>query len=282
MTADHPYAGLTAALLTQHGKEAQVAPALAGLGIRVARIGHVDTDTLGSFTREIARAGSQLEAARRKARLAAEGAGTRLGLGSEGAFTTDPHTGLIPWNLELLVLIDRERELEIVGHAESEATNAGQRWVTTADALHAFAARHGFPTHGLVLAEHPLDGDTRGIAMVKGITDRARLDAVAAPWLARGGVWVETDLRAHLNPSRQRMIAAAAADLAARLARRCPACGTPGWSRTRALPGRPCAGCGAPTALPRAWLWGCVACAHGSEEAVDEPADPGRCDWCNP
>jgi hypothetical protein len=282
MSTPHPYTGLDAALLTQHGKEHQLAPALAALGIRVARVGHVDTDTLGTFTRETARAGSQLEAARRKAWLGAEGAGTRLGLGSEGAFTTDPHAGLIPWNIEVVVLVDRERGIEIVGLAESEATNAGQRWVTSRDALHQFAASCGFPAHGLVLAERRLDGDTRGVAMVKGITDAATLDAAAAPWLAQGGVWVETDMRAHLNPTRQRVITAAAADLARRLASLCPACGTPGWARVRAIPGRECAGCGAPTSLPRAWQWGCVACAHGVDEPIAELADPGRCDWCNP
>ncbi len=282
MTTPHPYAGLSAALLTQHGKEHQLAPALGSLGIQVMRVGHIDTDTLGTFTREVARAGSQLEAARRKAWLAAEGAGTRLGLGSEGAFTTDPHTGLIPWNIEMIALIDRERGIEIVGVAESEATNVGQRWITSRDALHRFAAKHGFPSHGLVLAERPLDGDTRGMAMVKGITDAEQLDAVATPWLAQGGVWVETDLRAHLNPTRRKVISAAAADLTHRLASLCPACGSPGWARVRAIPGRVCASCGSPTSLPRAWRWGCVACAHTLEEPIDELADPSRCDWCNP
>ena len=56
-------------LLTQHGKESLLAPLLGqSLGWAVERVDGFDTDTLGSFTREVDRPGSQLEAARTKAR----------------------------------------------------------------------------------------------------------------------------------------------------------------------------------------------------------------------
>ena len=60
--------GRHVALLTKHEKERVVSPILEGaLDCQVTRINSFDTDLLGTFTREIPRAGSQREAARRKA-----------------------------------------------------------------------------------------------------------------------------------------------------------------------------------------------------------------------
>ena len=65
-----------------------------------------DTDQLGTFTRDIPRPGSQLEAARRKARMGMSLSGLPVGLASEGSFAPDPFTGMFTWNVEMLVLID--------------------------------------------------------------------------------------------------------------------------------------------------------------------------------
>jgi hypothetical protein len=62
--------GQTVALLTQHGKERVIAPALASaLGVEVRHVQGFDTDQLGTFSRDVPRAGSQREAARRKAEI---------------------------------------------------------------------------------------------------------------------------------------------------------------------------------------------------------------------
>lgn len=54
------YRDRTAALLTQHGKEQVIGPVLeATLGCRVQRVSGYDTDQLGTFTRDIPRAGTQ-------------------------------------------------------------------------------------------------------------------------------------------------------------------------------------------------------------------------------
>ncbi len=93
-TADlhHPtYAGQRIALLTQHGKERVIAPVLdAALGCRVERIGCYDTDQLGTFTRDIPRPGSQVDAARTKARIGMALSGLTVGIASEGSFGPDP------------------------------------------------------------------------------------------------------------------------------------------------------------------------------------------------
>ena len=81
-----PYADRRIALLTQHGKERVIAPALEpGLGCTIEHVSGFDTDLLGTFTRETARAGSQLDAARRKARKGMELSGLDAGLAAVGS-----------------------------------------------------------------------------------------------------------------------------------------------------------------------------------------------------
>ena len=76
-----PYAERRVALLTQHGKEGVIASVLdTALGCRVERVSGFDTDALGTFTRDIPRAGTQIEAARKKARVGMELSGLPLGL----------------------------------------------------------------------------------------------------------------------------------------------------------------------------------------------------------
>lgn len=278
-----PYTGQRLALLTQHGKEQVIAPVLeAALGCRVQRVTGYDTDLLGTFTRETPRAGTQLEAARKKARVGMDLSGLPLGLASEGAFGPDPMAGLFPWNVEFLIFIDDVRGLEIIGTAQGRANHAH---LLTGDwtAAGAFARQAGFPAHCLV-ARPEGENDAR---FRKGIAAWEELK-VAFSWAqaqsANGQVFLETDLRAHANPTRMGNIRLAAEDLAKKLDSLCPACGAPGFGIVDRVAGLPCADCGAPTRETRAEVQGCVKCAHRlNRERADRPyADPGCCDYCNP
>ena len=277
------YAGQRIALLTQHGKERVIAPVLeSALGCRVERVAGYDTDLLGTFTRDIPRAGTQIEAARKKARVSMELAGLPLGLASEGSFGPDPFAGMFPWNVELLVWIDDERELEVVGVAQGKANFSH---LLTADwaAAETFARQSGFPGHHLVVRPEGED-DPR---IRKGIAAWAELEAAFAWALnqsASGRVFLETDVRAHANPTRMDNIRLAAEDLAKKLCSLCPACGTPGFWIVEQVAGLACADCGASTREIRADLYGCLKCEHREtrERADVEYADPGRCDTCNP
>jgi hypothetical protein len=271
------------ALLTQHGKERVIAPVLEPvLGARIERVGGFDTDQLGTFTREIPRAGTQLQAARRKAQLAIELSGHAQGLGSEGSFGPDPMVGMFPWNVEVLVYIDAGSGLELVGIAEGPCEQLQQE-VNDWPALEAMARHAGFPAQGLVLRPDHAD-DPR---IHKPEADWAALEAAyhAARAASSGGqVSVEHDLRAHRNPARMQRIREAAENLAARHASRCPACASPGFWAVERVPGLPCAHCGLPTRETIAHVHACPACAH--REVRERPdatqADPGRCDVCNP
>jgi hypothetical protein len=282
-SAEQRYRGARIALLTQHGKERVLAPLFAlELDATLVVEGGFDTDALGTFTREVPREGTQLEAARRKAEIAIERSGAEIGLGSEGAFVPGPF-GLGSWNIEALVLVDRARGIEIIGRAGAAGRHLHASVATLAE-LVAFATRAGFPEHGLVLRPN----DERDPRVVKGINTQAALVRAFEQVVREatvGVVFVENDLRAHFNPTRMASIGEAGRDLVARMKCACPACGLPGFGAVGQVPGLPCRDCGAPTRHPVAEEFGCVRCEHREERPLRdaaESADPSVCDYCNP
>lgn len=277
------YAGQGIALLTQHGKERIIASVLEpALGCVIQRVSGFDTDQLGSFTREIPRPGSQLDAARRKARIGMELAGLPVGMGSEGSFVPDPFTGMFGWNIELVVLIDERRALEIVGSAQGTG-RCGHIQTGDWSELESFARREGFPDHHLVLRPR----DQHGPALHKGIHDWDALRSHFETCLAQASnrqVFAETDLRAHANPTRMRQIGEATQDLLRRLQSCCPQCGRPGYWVSAHIAGLPCEACGLPTQIYRAEVWECASCKHTeTRPRVDKTsASPQHCAYCNP
>lgn len=277
------YAGQRIALLTQHGKEQVIAPVLdPALACRIERVGGFDTDQLGTFTRDMPRFGTQLDAARRKARIGMELSGLPIGLASEGSFGPDPMTALFPWNLELLVLLDDRLGIEVHAMAQGPAAS-GHLHTNAWSEVEAFARREGFPAQQLVM--RPNDLDDPGI--VKGIADWVGLRHCFEDCRSRaanGKVFVETDLRAFANPERMRRISEAAADLLRRLQSPCPACGLPGYWVTEREPGLPCAGCRTPTSIYRTEIWACPGCHHRAAVVRQDRryAEPAECPNCNP
>ena len=271
------------ALLTQHGKEDLIAPVFQrALGWRVERVDGFDTDLLGTFTRDRERPGSQIDAARIKARKGMELSGCRRGLASEGAFMEDPVGGFFPWNVELLVYIDDERGLEVTGMAQGAAANV-HKWVNSWDELLQAANEARFPSHHLVLRPD----DENHPHVIKGVSDEGGLRAAYEAALAqstRGVVFVESDLRAFANPTRQGLIVAAAENLVAKLASRCPVCQCPGYAPVSPLRGLPCRQCGTPTRGLLGERWRCVGCGHEADVLQTHVrwADPAQCDRCNP
>jgi hypothetical protein len=277
------YAAQQVALLTRHGKQAVIAPVLeAGLGCSVVHVDSFDTDTLGTFTRETPRAGTQLEAARTKARKGMELTGLGMALASEGSFGPDPFAGLFTWDVEVLLWLDDTLGIEVTGIAQGPA-RSGHLKTGEFDALEAFAVHEGFPDHHLVLRpEHEDDPRT-----YKGIADsqtlREAFEACRA-LAANGQVCAETDMRAFANPTRMALIAEAAEDLLLRLHSCCPQCSTPGYWKTARQPGLPCAVCGRPTRNFVSETWSCVKCSHASIELRRDrmSEDPANCAHCNP
>jgi hypothetical protein len=281
--AELVYQGSQVAFLTQHGKEHLVRDRLAqSLGCQVVHTAAYDTDQLGTFTHEVARQGSQLDAARARAQIGMRLTGLPIGIASEGAFGPDPYVGFTPWNSEVLIWVDQQLGIEVQGFAHGPAQSV-QRTLHTLDELRPFIDEANFPSHHLNLRpEH-----AHAVAWQKGICDAQVLKHafhVAQSQSEGGGVVIENDLRAFSNPTRQALICQAMDDLIQKLRSACPQCAKPGFSLTKKHPGLLCRTCGRPTKLPLAEVWQCASCSFQEHKAFEgaELADPARCDFCNP
>lgn len=273
----------SASLLTKHGKEKVIGEVLkAEVDCFVEHTDTYDTDLLGTFTQETARYGSQLDAARKKAAIGMELLKLDLGLANEGAFMNDPYTGAIPWNNELLVLIDQKHQLELTGFSSGPAQNESN-YVTHWEDLKKFADSALFPSHYLVIKPtdeyHPQSR--------KGVQDLAELkDAFdwAKSLSSKGIVYVENDLRAFANPTRMENIRKAAIDLANKMNSVCPQCNTPGFWITDVKRGLPCKACGLATDEEITKIWSCIKCEYKQTEGmkVIRFAEPSNCKHCNP
>ena len=290
MSPSHPpmsrcYAGATVVLGTMHGKQAAIAPALyetAGLFVTVTP--EFDTDRFGTFARDIARGGTMEDAALAKANAAIDASGLDLGLASEGSYGPHPAIPMIPSGHEMLVFVDRTRNLTVTEQLLTADVTFAHTVVRDRDMLAPFLKRVGFPEQRLVVrpADRPdaVDGMTKGVA---GDEELAVAFATARGLSSTGEVLIETDMRAFGNPQRLRTIGILSRRLGERLGRHCPRCDAPGFGSDRAIPGLPCAECGAPTAMPLAIERRCLIC----EESMRLPtshttADPGHCPSCNP
>lgn len=283
MSSTNDYQNRRVAFLTQHGKERLIkTPLETALGCQLIHTSGYDTDLLGTFTRDKIRPGSQLQAAKKKASISMSLIGASVGIASEGAFGMDPFSGFIPWNTELLVWIDHDLGIEVVGVAQGPAQSL-HKTIRTLEELEAFAKTASFPEHHLVLRpeneNHP--------DIIKGIdTPAALMNAfhTSKQKSTNGSVFIENDLRAHCNPTRQGVILKAADNLIQKLRSTCPNCSTPGYWIKAQKAGLPCAVCGRQTQLPISETWHCSACKYEEDKQlkIDRLAAPSHCDFCNP
>lgn len=283
---DYSVAHKPAVLATMHRNERVIGPLLeSAMDLKLRVPSDFDTDRFGSFTREIERAGSQLEAARKKIEAAFNTDRAALvGIASEGSFGPYPSVPFVPLGFEIVVLFDRETGLEVVSKHADLTPNFRHRQVTNvADAL-VFASQVGFPSQGVIVVGHDGDGPAPDRFLEKAATVPSGLaDAVAMAISTTGIAHVETDVRAHRNPTRMRSIKRATIDLVRRYRRRCPECERPGFAVSEKLYGLPCSWCGEPTTAVRAEVVACDGCGLRLEQPVQATeAEPGRCNYCNP
>ncbi len=273
-------------LATKHGKELQIArPLHTAIGLEISVPPTIDTDQLGTFTGEVPRLGSPAEVVLQKARLGMELTGLPLGLANEGSFGPHPALPLLVADTELLLFVDDERGIKVQEQLVSEHVVAAQTTTRSPANLEDFLVRAHFPSHGLIV--RPNMQLPNGL-IVKGITDNetlAKAIAHCATHSSDGLALVESDLRAHMNPTRRKVLRHLAVRLARRLAHLCPHCGTPGWGLVGVVRDLPCEWCGTPTDLVSEEIIGCPSCTY--QERLPRAdglryASPGECAWCNP
>ncbi|CAN5902242.1 hypothetical protein BH11VER1_BH11VER1_11920 [soil metagenome] len=284
MNRPKPYQGRIASLATKHGKDKAIArPLRHALGLQVLVPQDCDTDLLGTFSGEVARLGSALEVCERKARMGMALTGLSVGIANEGSFGPHPYFLIIPVGLEVMTFVDDELGLVITESLFSKRTNYNHREASDIDEIEQWLSIVRFPSHALVVRPKSAPIDR---ALTKGVVTKDEL-AKAIKWASvnstDGTAWIETDMRAHFNPTRMTSIRQLAFRLARRLATQCPTCNAPGWGQTDVVKGLPCEECDAPTTLTLFRVFSCSKCIHREEKrSLEVYADPQFCPYCNP
>lgn len=269
----------TSLLVTKHHKHRMIAPALEAIGWQVDAV-EADTDVLGTFAGDVPRRYPPLETARRKALLGDAASEAAWLLASEGSI--GEWVGGIHRDVELVVAVERLSGTTIVGSAVGlgiTAVRFAVEWSMTEEEIVRSCAGADLPRHHLVVAGHD-----RSTAPVGGLSDLpAVLDVCRRMRKRRRSLTVQTDLRAHLCPSRQPTIASAAEDLATRLVTPCPRCAQPGFGEVEPILGLPCLKCSQPTQELRAARFRCPWCALEEQHPTErDSAAPSSCGRCNP
>ncbi|MBU7583897.1 MAG: hypothetical protein KAF91_13465 [Nostoc sp. TH1S01] len=274
-------------IATMHQKERVIAPLLEQeLNIKTIVPNNFNTDAFGTFTREIKRPGTQIEAAKLKAETALKLTGETLAIASEGSFVPHPLVPYIYSNREIVILLDTKNQIEIIGEEFSIDTNFNHQLVENLEEAYQFAKKVGFPEHGLVIYWE--DVAKNDIEIIKGITTEAKLQETIETALnnsVNGKVNLETDMRALNNPTRMQNIEKATLNLLTKIKSLCPQCSAPGFAITEKIAGLPCELCSMPTSLALSVIYQCQKCGFKQEKLFPngrEFADPAQCMYCNP
>lgn len=287
MKSQHPYSGRQAVLATMHGKERALHKAFKErLDVDVITPNAIDTDVFGSFTGEVQRRKGVRETAIDKARRGIELTGLSIGIASEGSFGRHPEIPMIPADMELMVLVDDERGLTIVETLISAETNYAHIEVERGAKIDEFLEQAMFPSHALIV--RPNKSLRPGDRVQKGIVTKDRLvEAIrtSIEYSLDGKAFLQTDMRAHVNPTRMTVLEKLANRLVKRLKVLCPSCHAPGFGAVDVRRGLPCESCGMPTRWVLSEIYACECCGlteeRGRRDGL-EAAGPESCHRCNP
>ena len=269
----HPYAGALVGLATIHAKERAIAaPFMRVLGARVVAAPGVDTDSLGTFSGEIARPASPVEVTDMKARMTFAAMDVDCGLASEGSYGPIHKVPLKAGGMEILTFIDRKRGVRVTETLTTHRTNWRMLYFKAGEdgRILRELASLGFPDFGVFVMQN--DNWLTAVKDLATVEDIVAAVNRAARRSADGTALLIPDMRAHRNPLRMKVIRATAWRLARRLIDLCPKCGSPGFGHIDSRRGLPCEGCGDPTHWIHFEIDGCSGCGH----AVARPRKDGR------
>ena len=248
------YQGKYCALNTLHFKsEALAEPFLKELGIRVIEQ-RGDTDQLGTFSGEVERPGTMFEVLKKKCEMGIELSGFKLGLASEGSFGSHPSIPFLACDYEALLFIVYETII-------TENTNYKSKDIKEEHEFFNFAETIKFPSHGIIVRHLEWEDKSlifKGIKTLEGFRNAFKICQKAS---SSKSVRLETDMRAHMNPTRMMVIKELAQKLCLRLKMKCPKCKMPGCGKVRVLKGLECRECGSPTEKIKEEIFGCVKCS---------------------
>ena len=279
------YEGCRIVLTTKHRKQDAIGPAICELLSAEIVTFEFDTDTLGTFSGEIERKGTALDCSRRKCELGIEASNAKYAIASEGCFGPHPSSPLVPCDNELLYFIDRRRGFCLHESLVSTTTNYRMKSLGSYEELVRFGKNVKFPSHALIVRPNVSQDKSVIFKGIQSADELVRAFEESQRNSSDGDVWVETDMRAHMNPTRMSMIAELAVKLCRRLLEECPACKAPGWGMVGTERGLPCEYCNFPTDMISSEIHGCVLCDHNEITSRSDGltfSSAKYCARCNP
>jgi len=280
------FKGRTLVMATMHGKDRFLGPMLEQkLGVKVIVPEQFNTDQYGTFSGETERKQSQPETARLKAEEAMRNTGADLALASEGTFQPHHVFFMAQANYELLLLKDALHNAEWQSWEVSLRTTSVSKTFHTPEEALKISKQLKFPSHAAIIKTHGSNGYEY---VQKGLLDKEALLMAAREALkasSSGSAIIENDLRAHMNPTRQKVILQAGRNLLKNLASPCTRCEWPGFGLEEKIPGLPCSLCGSATRLTQFELFACTRCSYKEKRNREDGkrfAEPENCDSCNP
>jgi len=270
-------------IATSHKKEEAISPVLKEkFQANILVPEGFNSDVFGTFSGEIERADSPLDAARKKSKAASAAFNASLVIASEGSFGPHPSLYFVPADDEILLLTDYENDLELAVREVSTKTNFSGKEVKTIDEVIVFAQEIGFPSHKVILKKGHKDHSH----IIKNIDGWNDLIFNSNLFLdSYGSLFIETDMRAMNNPTRMSVIAEAAMKMAELMNSKCPHCKTPGFDVGIIVPGLPCSSCKLPTESTLKYVYICKKCKYHQDSYYPNDKlfeDPKFCEWCNP
>jgi hypothetical protein len=270
-------------IATKHKKEAVIAPILEEkLGVTCFVDEQFDTDAFGTFSGEIEREKDALETIRLKCLAAMDKNNCDLAVASEGSF--GPHPSLYFTNAddELILLIDKKNNLEIVAREISLDTNFNAKLIRNKAELLDFTKTVNFPSHALIIKKDQYDHSF----LRKGIKDETLLLEYFEYCIKTfGQAFIETDMRAMFNPTRMKVIESCMNRLIQNIESTCPQCSTPGFVVTDVISGLPCEFCNFSTNSILFHKLSCSTCGFQENKKFPhgkEFEEPMYCNRCNP
>ncbi len=267
----HPYANKRIGLATIHAKELAIAPPFRRLlAADVVVAPKIDTDTLGTFSGEIPRNDELIQTAVVKAQMAFATLDVDCAIASEGSYGPIDRVPLNAGGVEIMAFVDRKRGVKIVETLLTHRTNWRMWRLKPGDPLLPVAVKTlRFPEYGVFVMKnsdysHPVKGLETVDEVMAAVDREARLSD-------DGLALMIADMRAHMNPTRMKVLRALGWKLAKRLSHVCPKCAAPGFGHIDSRRGLPCGGCGQPTHYVHFEIDGCNVCGH----AVGRPRKDG-------
>ena len=268
-------------LASKHNKEQAIEPVFRGTLACNLCVEDIDTDQFGTFTGEVPRSLSAYETCILKATYAAKEKKYALSVASEGSFGPHPSNPFIPHAHEIMVFVDLENEWIIGEQLLTPNTNYKMMTIDKDTLLDPFLKSALFPSHALTL-----QSADRLDVIAKGINSPHQLQASLSEGFKKyNELFIATDMRAMMNPTRMQTIGELAEKLAIRIKSPCSGCGVPGFGFKSVSGHLSCSLCGDDTKMYRYEEWGCIQCDYQEQRPRKDHiivADPTHCDYCNP